>query len=189
MAMGLKIAPNEAQAIIEEVLLGLDVEVYIDDISIFSTNYDEHLELVMKVLKCLQDSNLKVNQLKCKWAIKETDFLGSWLMPTGICPWKKKVEVVLKMQPPQNMTQLRSFIRAATLYRTMWPRRSHVLTPLTNLMGKTRFAWEKEHQEVFEVMKSIMVTDALMAYPNHNLSFQVYTDASDYQMGAVIMQD
>eukprot|EP00957_Ditylum_brightwellii_P025461 1925062-Ditylum_brightwellii.AAC.1 len=93
------------------------------------------------------------------------------------------------MQPPQNMTQLHSFIGAATFYRAMWPRRSHMLTLLTNLTGKTRFAWKKEHQEAFEAMKSIMVEDALMVYLNHNLPLQVYTDASDYQMGAVIMQD
>eukprot|EP00957_Ditylum_brightwellii_P201012 15323110-Ditylum_brightwellii.AAC.1 len=97
MAMGLKISPNEVQAIIEEVLMGLDVEIYIDDIGIFSANYDEHLELVRKVLKRLQDNNLKVNLLKCKWAIQETDLLGSWLIPTGICPWKKKAEAVLEM--------------------------------------------------------------------------------------------
>eukprot|EP00957_Ditylum_brightwellii_P163792 12469965-Ditylum_brightwellii.AAC.1 len=96
---------------------------------------------------------------------------------------------MLKMQPPQNMTQLRSFIRLATFYRTMWPRRSHVLTLLTNLTGKTKFVWEKEHQEAFEAMKSIMVMDAMMAYLKHNLPFQVYTDASDYHMGAVIIQD
>eukprot|EP00957_Ditylum_brightwellii_P139359 10621411-Ditylum_brightwellii.AAC.1 len=54
----------------------------------------------------------------------------------------------------------------------MWPRRSHVLIPLTNLRGKTRFIREKEHQEAFEVMKLIMVMDVLMTYPNHNLPFQ-----------------
>ena len=38
-------------------------------------------------------------------------------------------------------------------------------------------------------MKTILSTDALTAYPNHNKSFHIYTDAYEYQMGAVIMQN
>ena len=38
-------------------------------------------------------------------------------------------------------------------------------------------------------MKSILSTDVLLAYPNHNLPFEVYSDASDYQMGAAIVQN
>ena len=76
MAMGLKVSPDVAQSMIETVLHDLDVYVYIDDIAIFSNDYQSHLDLINTVLNRLQEAGLKVNPLKCEWCVEETDFLG-----------------------------------------------------------------------------------------------------------------
>jgi hypothetical protein len=54
MAMELKPSPDFAQSIIEDILADLDVEVYIDNVGIFSDNYKDHMKLIAAILKRLE---------------------------------------------------------------------------------------------------------------------------------------
>ncbi len=166
-----------------------DIEIYIDDIACFSNSWEDHLQLLDKVLTILQKHNFTINPRKCEWAVQETDFLGYWLTPTGIKPWKKKIDYILKMQKPKNVKELRSFLGLVNFYRDMWPRRSHVLAPLTALTGKSTFEWNEACDKAFEEMKALAVMDTLLRYPDHNKGFKLETDSSDYQLGAVILQE
>ncbi len=77
-------------------------------------------------------------------------------------------------------------------YCDMWPSRAHILTPLTDQSGlkkKAPIEWTDEMQKAFDKMRLLMAADTLAAYPNHNKWFDVYTDASDFQLGACIIQE
>ena len=71
----------------------------------------------------------------------------------------------------------------------MWPRRAHVLAPLSEMTGLGTFQWDDRKQKAFEEMKAIICADALNAYPDYSIPFHIYTDASDYQLGAAIIQN
>jgi RNase H-like domain found in reverse transcriptase len=72
----------------------------------------------------------------------------------------------------------------------MWFCRSELLAPLTCLTSsKVNFEWLPTHQLAFDKIKKVIETEALLSYPDFDKPFHIYTDASDHQLGAVIMQD
>jgi hypothetical protein len=73
-----------------------------DDICAFSNAWEEHMALISKNLTLLQDNGFTVNPLKCDWAVKATDWLGYWLTPMGLKPWKKKIDAYYKCSLQQT---------------------------------------------------------------------------------------
>ena len=99
---------------------------------------------------------------------------------------------MLRLQPPKTVRQLRTFLGMVNFYRDMWRRRSHILAPLTKLVGanpKNKFQWGPEQQTAFDEIKKAMSNETLLSFPDFTKEFHVYADASDYQLGAVIMQE
>ena len=132
--MGLQNSPAFAQACMEEVLRDIpEVDVYIDDIGIFTDSWDRHIEVVDEVMRKLEERGFTVNPLKCEWAVKETDWLGYWVTPDGLKPWTKKVDAILQLKPPSNAYEIHHLVGMLNYYRDMQPRCTHMLTPFITL--------------------------------------------------------
>jgi hypothetical protein len=74
----------------------------------------------------------------------------------------------------------------------MWPSHAHILKPLTDQSGlkkKAPIKWTDEMQKAFNKIFLLMAPNALAAYPDHNKGFDLYTDASDFQLGVCILQE
>jgi hypothetical protein len=120
----------------------------------------------------------------------ETEYLGFILTREGIKPQQQKVNAILQVALLScNVKQVQSFVGMLNHYKAMISYHSHLLTPLTALTKKNvKFKWTKEHEQAFDSLKNSLTRKVVLAYPDFSVPFEIYTDASKYQIGSVIAQ-
>ena len=75
-------------------------------------------------------------------------------------------------------------------YRTYIPNFSKIAEPLIAFTRKhARFKWTPECQAAFEFLKESLTVIPLLAYPDINLPYKLYTDASENCIGAALSQE
>jgi hypothetical protein len=79
-------------------LLGIIVEVYIDDIIVKSTGLDSHLADLRLAFEKMCRYGLKMNPLKCAFGVSAGKFLGFIVHEKGVEIDPKKIESIKKVQ-------------------------------------------------------------------------------------------
>jgi len=204
LPMGIAGSPDIFQEKMSDLMAPLEfVRTYLDDLLIITKgSLEDHLEKLSMVLTRLQDAGLKINADKSKFCALETEYLGYILTRNGIKPQSNKVQAMLALAPPKSVKELRSFLGMVQYYRDLWARRSDMLAPLTSLVGecgqtkvtkakgtkKVPWYWTEVHQKAFDDVKTTIAKEVVLAYPDFDKVFEIYTDASAKQLGAVITQ-
>ncbi|KAK3107412.1 hypothetical protein FSP39_013983 [Pinctada imbricata] len=164
---------------------------YLDDILIFTKDDPkEHIRNIQEVFNRLRQHNLKLKLKKCAFFKEETEYLGFVINKDGIAPDQKKVEAVKNLPAPKNVRQIRGFMGMCSYYRRFVPNFSKIAESLINLTKKyARFKWTEECQHAFDYLKESLTVVPLLAYPDTNKPYVLYTDASDNCIGACLTQE
>lgn len=189
---GLKNSPVVFQHIMETALRGLhyrNVLVYIDDIIVFSKDFDSHIENLQEVFDHLRGAGLKLKPSKCHFGVKQVAYLGHILTKHGVMADPEKVRLVKEFPEPRNQKELRGFLGLANYYRKFIEGFAATAAPLTKLLTKdTNFIWDNDAQKAFDVLKTKLTTAPILAYPDFDKEFILYTDASANAIGYVLGQ-
>lgn len=155
--------------------------VYLDDLSIPSETFEEHLEGVRLVLDRLMEANLALNAPKCKFGVSSVEFLGHVCDAKGLHPKQDKIEKIQQWPAPHTPKQVRAFIGLANYYRKFVPRFAKIAAPLMDLLRKElRFLWLPIHQIAFEEIKAALIHTVTLARPvfqDPDRPFYLFADA------------
>jgi hypothetical protein len=193
MPMGLTNAPATFMHMMNETFreyLDHFVVIFIDDILIYSRNKEEHLHHLRKVFELLRKHKLFCKESKCLFGVSEIDFLGHTIAADGIKMEKHKFKAILEWPTPKNVAEIRSFLGLANYYRRFIKNFGGIATPVSELLKQNvPWVWSTVHATAFVQLKEALTSAPVLIIANPRVPYELHTDASDYAVGAVLMQD
>ncbi|RVW73846.1 Retrovirus-related Pol polyprotein from transposon 17.6 [Vitis vinifera] len=141
------------------------MEVFMDDITVYGSSFEEcllHLEAVLH--RCIE-KDLVLNWEKCHFMVQQGIVLGHVISKNGIEVDKAKVELIVKLPPPTNVKGIRQFLGHG-FYRRFIKDFSKISKPLCELLVKdAKFVWDEKCQKSFEELKQFLTTAPIDGKP------------------------
>jgi organic radical activating enzyme len=187
LPFGIKSAPGYFQEIMDQLTCDLQgTAVFLDDILVSGANPEEHLQNLRALLQRLHDNGLRCKLEKCVFAQPSVDYLGHTLSTEGISKGPK-VDAIVKMPPPKDVSSLRSFLGSTQFYGKFLPNLSTITEPLHRLTKKNvKWTWQAEQQTAFQKLKDLLCSDSVLAHYDPSMEIGIACDASEVGIGAVL---
>ena len=193
MPFGLTNAPAVFMDLMNRVFrefLDQFVIIFIDDILVYSQTEEEHAEHLRQVLQMLRQNELYAKYEKCRFWLKEVQFLGHIISDRGISVDPGKVSAVREWGHPTTPTEIHSFLGLVGYYRRLIRGFSKIAGPLTHLTRKgVPFISSDACQLAFDELKDRLTSAHVLALPRPGVEYLVYTDASLQGLGGVLQQE
>ena len=193
LSFGMVNAPMSFQALMTKVLKNLIYKialVYIDDLIIFSRDFDQHLHHLSLVFNNLRAANLKLNPSKCKLATESVKYLGHIVSKQGLKVNPENIDKIQNCQRPINVKQVRSALGMMGYYRKFILGYAKIAQPLNDLLIKeTKFEWTEQCEKAFNELKERLTKAPILRFPQFDKEFTLSVDSSDYSIGFVLSQE
>ncbi|KAE8184057.1 hypothetical protein CF336_g7941 [Tilletia laevis] len=161
---------------------------YLDDIIIFSPDFDSHVRDVGNVLKELADAGLTIAPKKCAFAFKSLQVLGYRATELGTMVDEEKVKAVKALPSPKTATEARRLFAMASWYRRFIPRFAILARPMNKAINRQPFAWTEIEEDAMTKIKEALTTPPVLRRADFKRPFILDVDASAVGFGAALIQ-
>ena len=191
LIFGVNAASEIFQNALEEILSGLQgCKNLSDDIIVYGKDQDEHDKNLNATLTRLKEMNVHLNKSKCKFSQAEIPFYGHIFSAEGMKPDPLKVEAIKNANPPQNSSEVKSFLGMSQYVSRYIQNYADITAPLRNLTKQdTTWKWEEGEQIAFDNVTRALTGDEVMSYFNAEKKTEIVVDASPVGLGAILLQE
>jgi RNase H-like domain found in reverse transcriptase/Reverse transcriptase (RNA-dependent DNA polymerase) len=194
MSFGLINAPATFNRLMRRVLASNnDTVAYLDDICLFSKNWDEHITGLQALFTALKNNGLTARPSKVEIGMTEIQFLGHMISYQTVKPVGETLKHILDIKIPKSLKEVRSLIGLCNYYRKFIPNFASLVHPITELTRKKGrykgIEWTKECDDTLHSIKTLFAEQPILRLPDLGRPFLLATDASAFGIGACLMQE
>ena len=166
------------------------VVAFIDDVIVGTETEEGHDEMVVEIIKRLEENNLYVKLEKCKWKIREVGFLGVVIGLERIKMEEKKVKGVLDWLTPKCVKDVQKFLGLVNYYQRFIEGFTSIARPLHDMVKKDqKLKWTERQEETFRELKKQFIKEPVLAVLDLDKKMRMEVDTSDYAIGGVLSME
>ena len=190
MPMGISNAPSSFQRLMNMALgrlIGPSCLCYLDDIIVYGTSFQDHLENLDKVFNAIRSANLRFQLSKCCLGYTTVKFLGVIVTPIGLRPDPDKVRTLKEMPNPATVKQVRSFLGLASYYRRFIKDFAAIAAPLYKLTCIDEpFDWNEDQQVAKDALIRALTSVPILVVFDPDKPVYLHCDASRVGLGCIM---
>ena len=189
LPMGSIVAQDVFQRKLDAIYLSIPgVTGIANDMIIYGRNNQEHDAHLVNFLEICRKNTLTLNPDKMQLRLPQVSFFGHQWSARGLSPDPKRIAAVKRMELPQDMKTMRSFLGLVNYLNRFSPHLAKLSEPLRQIC--------RQNVE-FELTESVCVAffrtkeeiSRNITLPYFNSSTTLQTDASKKGLGAVLLQN
>ncbi len=206
MGFGFSNAPPFYQEVMNNIFGDLpNVSVYLDDLLVHTTgSFADHWAAVKVVLKRFADNEMKLNFAKCQFFQRKLTYLGHVIAEGRVSPDPEYRAKILDFPRPTSRKDVQRLVGLAQWIAKFIPNLSSILRPLGELTRKSpsapatatrksnkfyvKFEWTRPREAAYQSLRRAVRDTKYLLQPDESKPFFLETDASDYAIGAVLLQ-
>ena len=197
MPFGIKTAPAWFQSGLERIFGASADEaagtlLYLDDLVVFGSDYDELLQRLERVLMKMNDHQLYLNLKKCKFFDNELTYLGVHVSAAGVKMDKRKITALQHAPKPRSLKECRRWLGMASFLRgfisNFSSKVARVIALTKGHKGKTFELTEEASKQIDDLVAELTTSPTVLAYPEANGTYVLDTDASLEGLGFTLLQ-
>ena len=192
MSFGLKNSGSTYQRMMTrmfELLLGKNIEIYVDDMVVKSKMVSEHLGDLRIIFEILRNYKLCLNASKCSFGVGSGKFLGYMVTHRGIEANTDQIKAINNLRSLQNPKEVQKLTEMATALNRFISRSADGCKPFFLLVNKWKgFEWPKECATAFQKLKDYLARPSIMSSPKPDEVLFAYIVVAPYAVSLVLIR-